>query len=343
MTTALPPGSAVSPPAPARDSVRAAADALAFTRRAWIIVEHRGDVVTHAAGPRACPEWVAAAVLRRDPAMLRRHCQRQSSASSDSQQHWRAVRHADVTIWTDAGELRASDLEELLAALVDGQRPLTDAVVHDLLHPRGPARMGGAPRCCLVAVLCAQPAALSHLVVPLLPTGCRVHVEDDVVLLALASSEQAPVVVDRLRRHDSSVHAGLAIVPEHASDWVRSARLATALAQAARQLGRPLATTQDWAVLAGLIVSEAREAARNLVCEIGLDPLQDLRTYDTRTGGDLERTLGTWLASGSDMGLVARQLHVHVNTARYRIRRVADLTGADLEDSNQRLALSLVL
>nr|WP_246319640.1 helix-turn-helix domain-containing protein [Nocardioides kongjuensis] len=41
-------------------------------------------------------------------------------------------------------------------------------------------------------------------------------------------------------------------------------------------------------------------------------------------------TARAWLAAGGSTSTAARELHVHRNTVRYRIRRLEEITGRDL-------------
>ncbi|MFD1049721.1 helix-turn-helix domain-containing protein, partial [Kibdelosporangium lantanae] len=43
------------------------------------------------------------------------------------------------------------------------------------------------------------------------------------------------------------------------------------------------------------------------------------------------RTLEAWYAEGGSAKNAGRVLYVHPNTVRYRIRRIEDLTGRDLD------------
>lgn len=54
-------------------------------------------------------------------------------------------------------------------------------------------------------------------------------------------------------------------------------------------------------------------------------------------------TLRAYLDAHGDMGRAADVLHIHVNTMRYRMRRIVERTGADLEDPDVRLSLALQL
>ena len=52
-------------------------------------------------------------------------------------------------------------------------------------------------------------------------------------------------------------------------------------------------------------------------------------------------TLLVWLRHDGDVHATSSTLGVHVNTLRYRLRRVEELTGLDLRDTCQRIALQL--
>lgn len=62
-----------------------------------------------------------------------------------------------------------------------------------------------------------------------------------------------------------------------------------------------------------------------------------------RAGGHLLETLDTYFACGGVLEGVARSLYVHPNTVRYRLRRIADVTGLTPTDPRQAFALRLAL
>jgi hypothetical protein len=59
-----------------------------------------------------------------------------------------------------------------------------------------------------------------------------------------------------------------------------------------------------------------------------LDPLHE----SGGIGADLEQSLRGYLTSGMSVEAAARELVVHQNTLRYRLKRVQELTGVDLRD-----------
>ncbi|MQA85839.1 MAG: hypothetical protein GEV03_14760 [Streptosporangiales bacterium] len=72
-------------------------------------------------------------------------------------------------------------------------------------------------------------------------------------------------------------------------------------------------------------------------------PLSRLLEHDQRHHTDYVITVRAFLDSMGDVRRAARSLNIHPNTFRYRLRRVAQLGGLDLDDPVERLALSLQL
>jgi hypothetical protein len=68
-----------------------------------------------------------------------------------------------------------------------------------------------------------------------------------------------------------------------------------------------------------------------------------LREYDERHHGQLVETLRAWLDAFGDLGAAAAAVHVHPNTFRYRLRRVSEVSGMNLDDPDTRLAAILQL
>jgi hypothetical protein len=71
-----------------------------------------------------------------------------------------------------------------------------------------------------------------------------------------------------------------------------------------------------------------------------LDPLLE---YDARHRSDLLPTLRRFLECDGSWRQCAVSLHVHVNTVRYRMRRVEELTGRDLRNPLDRMDLALAV
>ncbi len=71
--------------------------------------------------------------------------------------------------------------------------------------------------------------------------------------------------------------------------------------------------------------------------------LGPLRDYDREHGSDLVLTLKVFLDCSGSPTRTAAKLHVHVNTLRYRIARIEELTGRDLGSFPDRVDLWLAL
>ncbi len=68
-----------------------------------------------------------------------------------------------------------------------------------------------------------------------------------------------------------------------------------------------------------------------------------LLEHDARNGGDLLQTLEAYFRYHGSPSEMAREMHLHRNTLLYRLRRIQDITGIDLEDAETGLALHLAL
>ncbi|MFF0203815.1 PucR family transcriptional regulator [Streptomyces sp. NPDC005017] len=72
-------------------------------------------------------------------------------------------------------------------------------------------------------------------------------------------------------------------------------------------------------------------------------PLARLAAYDARHDAHLVETLRAWLDAFGDVVTASSRLFVHPNTFRYRLRRVTEVGGIDLQDPSARFAAMLQL
>ena len=128
----------------------------------------------------------------------------------------------------------------------------------------------------------------------------------------------------RLARHGvrlavgvSTVHAGLHEIPEAYAE-ARAAR--DGLGGVAGLLALPLLTSFDYLVL------RDDDTARRLI----RPEVRRFVAEDAAAGGTLVATLAAYAACDLNARTAARQLHLHVNTAYYRLDRIAERTGCDL-------------
>jgi purine catabolism regulator len=71
--------------------------------------------------------------------------------------------------------------------------------------------------------------------------------------------------------------------------------------------------------------------------------MQPLANYDSENRGSLVKTVQAYFDHHGNISQTAESLFVHRNTLLYRMDRVQELTGIQLEQANMRLALHLAL
>jgi PucR C-terminal helix-turn-helix domain len=84
-------------------------------------------------------------------------------------------------------------------------------------------------------------------------------------------------------------------------------------------------------------------ADRGLAAELAADRLAPLRELSPGSRRRLSETLAVWLAEQGRLGRVAERLGVHPQTARYRLGRLRELFGSELDDPEARFWLQLAL
>jgi DNA-binding PucR family transcriptional regulator len=101
----------------------------------------------------------------------------------------------------------------------------------------------------------------------------------------------------------------------------------------------PVVTFDDLGVLQFLIApSGAADLYR--YAEGVLGPLVD---YDAKHGTDLVATLDRYFENGCNASQTARSLQLHAKSLVYRMRRIAEIAGLDLDDRQTRLDVELAL
>jgi PucR family transcriptional regulator, purine catabolism regulatory protein len=103
--------------------------------------------------------------------------------------------------------------------------------------------------------------------------------------------------------------------------------------------GAPVATVGDLGSHR-LLLARQEDAALEAISRGLLGSLAD---YDHRQHGDLVASLRAFLEHNGNWEAAARALGVHRHTLRYRVRRVAELTGRDLDRAGDRVEFWLAL
>lgn len=269
-----------------------------------------------------------------------------------------AAQHAGVLLYEEAATRlqSASILSNLLAPSAD----LRENAAQELLEH------GVATADWPHAVACVRPVALTSTDLPELiaevlsdlgrrpgrPGMLHVTRQDHGVILVPVTSADDPaarIVADKTRamlaqrlaaRAQGSagtprVIAGVGDSQRHLTAAVvsyRHALLAARVAASVPAVG-DVARWQDLGAFRILVQLPPGE--RSASC---LDPrLAKLLSAD----GDLAATVEAYLDLGGDAGRTAEQLSVHRSTLYYRLGKAERLTGTDLRDGNDRLALHL--
>jgi hypothetical protein len=98
--------------------------------------------------------------------------------------------------------------------------------------------------------------------------------------------------------------------------------------------------TSDEIYTHALLLATMPEDVRRSFTERLLGPLL---AYDAAHQSELVRTLEAFLDCAGSWQVCGERMHVHVNTVRYRIRRVEELTGRDLSSMADRVDFYLAL
>ena len=236
------------------------------------------------------------------------------------------ARTSDRVSWA-VGELLADDAGVRARAREDLRRDgllAHDRLVIAVLVPRdggpaGPLNPWRLPR----GVLTAPVGQRAALVLP----GTDLRAAAEVVERAARSM---------LAVHPRGVVAG-ASGPVDAADGRTGWQQADAALQVAQRAPGPVAV-QAWADL-GVLRLLAFAQAEVLATSVADDGARRLLDGDP----ELLRTARTWLDHGGSAQRTAAALAVHRQTLYARLRRVAEVTGADLDDGQDRLALHLAL
>jgi PucR C-terminal helix-turn-helix domain/GGDEF-like domain len=229
----------------------------------------------------------------------------------------------------EAGELERRR-RRLAALLLDAENHDPEAIEHAAELARWQL-----PRS--VAVLALQnevPGALRRRLGPDVLAGG--DAEGGWIVLA---DPEAPGRAKALARALRGISAALGptVAPSDAHRSLRWARLTLSLsASGALPAERPTRTENH---LATVLVLQDRELAGELV-HSRLGPLYELADPERER---LLQTLAAWLEHQRHTPQIARQLHVHPQTVRYRIGKLRELLGDALEDPDARFELEVAL
>ncbi|MFE3775406.1 PucR family transcriptional regulator [Streptomyces sp. NPDC059122] len=99
-------------------------------------------------------------------------------------------------------------------------------------------------------------------------------------------------------------------------------------------------TAEDAHIEALMLELADLSAARG---DVATGPIARLLAYDTKHQSQLVHTLRCWLDSFGDIGAASAVAYVHPSTFRYRLRRLVEVGGIDLDDPGDRFAAMVQL
>ncbi|MFJ4686945.1 PucR family transcriptional regulator [Streptomyces sp. NPDC088789] len=111
---------------------------------------------------------------------------------------------------------------------------------------------------------------------------------------------------------------------------------------AAEGTPRPERCAESTALGATVEVLRVLDAVRP-VWDSGHSPVHDMIRADRAAGGELVRTLAAYFDSAGDVPEAARRLSLHPNSLRYRLRRVRERYGVDLDEPDTALLIALAV
>ncbi|MBY3794957.1 PucR family transcriptional regulator ligand-binding domain-containing protein [Rhodococcus fascians] len=174
--------------------------------------------------------------------------------------------------------------------------------------------------------------------------GCSAH-GDIVAVVNTDDTLFAQTIRIRLSRlrsgiGPSRIHVGVSAVATGLTidGALRSARHALELSRQGSAAVTVTAGTKPTSAVS--MMSALPDDVRKSFVEHVLAPLLE---HDRRTDADLTDTLREFLANGGSWHRTAESMHVHLNTVRYRIKRVEELLGRDLGSTADRLDVYLAL
>jgi PucR family transcriptional regulator, purine catabolism regulatory protein len=128
-------------------------------------------------------------------------------------------------------------------------------------------------------------------------------------------------------------------------DGIAGIRRSHAEARQALLLGRRMQGPGHLTLFGDLGVYRLIFAAEGLpeLSDLYAQSLGELLAYDRQNNADLISTLDAFFAANGSPKEAAERLGVHRNTVLYRLDRIRDITGYDLDDAGLRLRLQLAL
>ena len=85
------------------------------------------------------------------------------------------------------------------------------------------------------------------------------------------------------------------------------------------------------------------EGMEQEMADFSVSALGALEAYDDRMKGQLFETLEAYFKTGGNLKEMSRELFLHYNSVLYRLSRIKEILGVDLDDEDQKLNLAIAL
>lgn len=161
-----------------------------------------------------------------------------------------------------------------------------------------------------------------------------------------ADLSTAQELARRLREHlraefpQNRLLCGLSGPAAELNEWPRVYRQAAQAMDLAGRLHSDTTVTFDSLGIYQLLIQLEDEPAAGRFSDMIVGPLVD---YDKGHRSSLMETIIAYFGHHGNVSQTAEALYIHRNTLSYRLDRIQELTGQDLENPDERLALQLAL
>ncbi|BBZ01066.1 hypothetical protein MCHIJ_05030 [Mycolicibacterium chitae] len=182
-------------------------------------------------------------------------------------------------------------------------------------------------------MVCAFPLELHDEVHPLVDEypGAVAILEEQLLVLCAGDAAFASALAE------SHLICGISVAQNAQAMAHAIPEALEALREAVRR--RHVVRIDDVSTLEGLLAAVPKVRLVPFIHRLVV-PLVD---HDARAGTGLLPSLQVFLQPGNDIGTAAAKLYVHVNTLRNRLAKVADLTGANPLDEDDRVRFRIAI
>lgn len=225
--------------------------------------------------------------------------------------------------------LQASTVCVVAVRLVEGATPGSDSL-REAEHRADSARLADTLAVHLVSSSPRSAAALvGKVIYGLVPSDNPGRVESIAHDFALRIADKHVTVIGI-----SDPARGVDALPRARSQADRASRALLRRGCDRPQVAQIGSVSVDTVLMDLADLADARD-------DVSRGPVAILHEHDADSQSQLVDTLAAWLDAFGDVALAAKRVHVHPNTFRYRLRRLAEIADLDLGDADARFAAML--